>query len=136
MTERGSDRTVAGVLLSIIDDRGGIAVAALSDENGAFELRAPAPGRYVLEAKRIGLRQVRFPAFTLAEGIMTGIHYPTPVHLQPAYDTLGYGTGSFPVSEAVARRVVSLPLYPELPLESVDRVCEAVRGLRPRQGGV
>ena len=70
------------------------------------------------------------------QGIMTGIHYPTPVHLQPAYDTLGYGTGSFPVSEAVARRVVSLPLYPELPLESVDRVCEAVRGMRPRQGGV
>lgn len=68
VTERGSDRTVAGVLLSIIDDRGGVAVAALSDENGAFELRAPAPGRYVLEAKRIGLRQVRFPAFTLAEG--------------------------------------------------------------------
>ena len=70
------------------------------------------------------------------QGIMTGIHYPTPVHLQPAYGTLGYGAGSFPVSEAVARRVVSLPLYPELPLESVDRVCDAMRGLRPRQSVV
>lgn len=66
------------------------------------------------------------------QGIMTGVHYPTPVHLQPAYGNLGYGEGSFPVAEAVARRVVSLPLFPELSLESVDRVCEAIRSLRPR----
>jgi hypothetical protein len=68
VTERGSGRTLAGVLLSILDERGGLAVEALSDENGLFELRAPAPGQYTLEAKRIGLRQVRFPAFTLASG--------------------------------------------------------------------
>lgn len=68
VTERGSGQALAGVLLSILDDGGGVAVAALSDEDGLFELRAPAPGRYVLEAKRIGLKQVRFPAFTLAEG--------------------------------------------------------------------
>ncbi len=68
VTEIGSGRALAGVLVSILDDRGGVAVAALSDEDGLFELRAPAPGTYVLEAKRIGVRQVRFPAFTLAEG--------------------------------------------------------------------
>ena len=55
VTERGSGRTLAGVLLSILDERGGLAVEALSDENGLFELRAPAPGQYTLEAKRIGL---------------------------------------------------------------------------------
>src|SRR5208282_3598991 len=48
-----------------------------------------------------------------AEGIQTGIHYPVPVHLQPAYADLGYGRGTFPRSEAAAEQVLSLPLYPE-----------------------
>lgn len=68
VTERGSSQALPGVLLSILDEQGGVAVVTLSDENGLFELRVPAPGRYILEAKRIGLRQLRFPAFTLAEG--------------------------------------------------------------------
>ncbi len=56
--------------------------------------------------------------------IQTNIHYPTPVHLQPAYADLGYGPGAFPHAEALARRQLSLPLYPELPLESLDRVAD------------
>ncbi len=63
------------------------------------------------------------------QGIMTGIHYPKPVHLQPAYANLGYKAGDFPAAERVARRVLSLPLYPELPLESVSFIAEAIRGL-------
>lgn len=68
VSERGSGQALVGVLLSVIDDQGKVAVASLSDENGAFELRAPAAGRYALEAKRIGLRPVRFPVFALADG--------------------------------------------------------------------
>jgi hypothetical protein len=68
VTERGSGTALAGVVVSMLDARGSMAVAALSDEEGRFELRAPGPGRYALEAKRIGLRLVRFPDFTLAEG--------------------------------------------------------------------
>ncbi len=64
--------------------------------------------------------------------IMTAIHYPTAVHLQPAYHNLGYGTGAFPVAESAARQVLSLPMFPELPEESIDRVCEAIRDLRHR----
>lgn len=61
------------------------------------------------------------------EGIQTGIHYPVPVHLQPAYADLGYGPGAFPQAEAAAKQVLSLPLYPELPSQAVAQVAEAVK---------
>lgn len=47
-------------------------------------------------------------------GIATGIHYPIPIHLQPAYSDLGYGIGDFPTVEAQAGQLLSLPMYPEL----------------------
>ena len=62
-----------------------------------------------------------------AEGIQTGIHYPVPVHLQPAYADMGYKPGAFPQSEAAAKQVLSLPLYPELPFQSVAQVVEVVK---------
>jgi len=62
-----------------------------------------------------------------AEGIQTGIHYPVPVHLQPAYADLGYGPGAFPRSEAAAEQVLSLPLYPELSSQAVAEVAGAVK---------
>jgi len=62
-----------------------------------------------------------------AEGIQTGIHYPVPVHLQPAYADLGYGRGAFPRSEAAAEQVLSLPLYPELSSQAVAEVAGAVK---------
>jgi dTDP-4-amino-4,6-dideoxygalactose transaminase len=62
-----------------------------------------------------------------AEGIQTGIHYPVPVHLQPAYADLGYGRGAFPHSEAASAQVLSLPLYPELSSQSVAEVSGAVK---------
>jgi dTDP-4-amino-4,6-dideoxygalactose transaminase len=63
----------------------------------------------------------------LAErGIQTGIHYPVPVHLQPAYADLGRGPGSFPVSEEHAATVLSLPMYPELEPGLVEHVGRAL----------
>jgi dTDP-4-amino-4,6-dideoxygalactose transaminase len=47
-------------------------------------------------------------------GVESGIHYPVPLHLQPAYDGLGYGTGDFPVAERRAGRILSLPMFPEI----------------------
>jgi dTDP-4-amino-4,6-dideoxygalactose transaminase len=55
-------------------------------------------------------------------GVQTAIHYPVPVHLQPAYRDLGYGPGSFPNAEALAREELSLPIYPELSAEAAQRV--------------
>ncbi len=69
-----------------------------------------------------------------AEGIQTGIHYPVPVHLQPAYADLGYGPGAFPQSEAAAKQVLSLPLYPELSSEAVTEVAGAVKESRRARG--
>jgi dTDP-4-amino-4,6-dideoxygalactose transaminase len=58
--------------------------------------------------------------------IGTGIHYPAPLHLQPAYEKLGYGPGDFPVTERVATEIVSLPMFPGLRAEQQDRVVETL----------
>jgi dTDP-4-amino-4,6-dideoxygalactose transaminase len=61
-----------------------------------------------------------------AEGIQSGLHYPIPVHLQKAHEDLGYRPGDFPVSEAAARTVLSLPIYPEMTAKQVEQVVAAV----------
>lgn len=60
-------------------------------------------------------------------GIGTGVYYPTPVHLQPAYAPLGVKAGSLPVTEAASREALSLPMYPELSAADAGRVVETVR---------
>ena len=60
-------------------------------------------------------------------GIGTGVYYPTPVHLQPAYAALGVKAGSLPVTEAASREALSLPMYPELSATDAGRVIETVR---------
>jgi dTDP-3-amino-3,4,6-trideoxy-alpha-D-glucose transaminase len=66
-----------------------------------------------------------------AQGIGTDIHYPLPTHLQPIYRGLGYHEGDFPVSEQLAREVLSLPMYPELTPEEVAAVAATVRAFVP-----
>jgi len=63
------------------------------------------------------------------KAIDTGIHYPIPIHFQPAYCDLGYGKGSFPVTEACAQQILSLPMYAELTPASIEHVAEAIRHL-------
>jgi dTDP-4-amino-4,6-dideoxygalactose transaminase len=65
-------------------------------------------------------------AWLNSRGIQTGIHYPIPVHLQPAYADLGYRAGDFPVTESVAARELSLPLFPEMTASQVAAVAEAL----------
>ena len=63
----------------------------------------------------------------LAEaGIPTAVHYPLPMHLQPAYERHGRGPGSLPVSENLADRVVSLPMHPYLDESTLDRICDRI----------
>jgi len=76
---------------------------------------------YHVYAVRVQQRDSWRARFTEA-GIQTGVHYPIPVHLQPAYGDLGYGAGDFPVAEQVANEVLSLPMFPELTLEQVQTV--------------
>ncbi|BDC53149.1 glutamine--scyllo-inositol aminotransferase (plasmid) [Bryobacterales bacterium F-183] len=62
-----------------------------------------------------------------AVGIGTGIHYPIPLHLQEAYKGMGYQEGDFPVTERVAREIVSLPMFPQLRAEQQERVAVEVK---------
>jgi dTDP-4-amino-4,6-dideoxygalactose transaminase len=67
------------------------------------------------------------------QGIGCGIHYPVPIHLQKAYEFLGYSNGSFPVAEESAEEVLSLPMYPELTIGQLETVANALASLlRPR----
>lgn len=78
----------------------------------AYTVRAP---------HRDGCRQ-----HLVARGVQTAVHYPIPAHLQPAYTDLGYRRGDFPVSEAAAAEVLSLPMFPELRAEQIDVVVGAL----------
>jgi dTDP-4-amino-4,6-dideoxygalactose transaminase len=60
-------------------------------------------------------------------GIGAGIHYPDPIHLLPAFAHLGYRPGDLPVAEAASRRILSLPIYPEITEEQQGRVADVVR---------
>jgi len=66
-------------------------------------------------------------AFLRERGVQSLMHYPVPVHRQPAYASLGYERGAFPVAETSCATVLSLPLYPELGEASQDEVIQATR---------
>jgi dTDP-4-amino-4,6-dideoxygalactose transaminase len=61
--------------------------------------------------------------------IQTGIHYPIPCHLQPAFKQLGYRAGDFPHAEAQSQEILSLPMYPGLTQTQIERVISAIRAL-------
>ena len=75
----------------------------------------------VLTPRRDAVRQRLFEV-----GVETGVHYPVPVHLQPAYSHLGYAPGAFPNAEHRANSCISLPLSPEMSLAQQDYVMEAL----------
>lgn len=98
----------------------------LSGVPGVLLPHAADPGHvyhlYVVRVKdRDGARR-----FLQERGISTGIHYPIPIHLQGAFADAGYGPGSFPVTEMLAREIISLPMFPGLTDAEVDRVCGAL----------
>jgi dTDP-4-amino-4,6-dideoxygalactose transaminase len=59
-----------------------------------------------------------------ARGVHTAIHYPCPVHLQPAFAALGFGPGSFPHAERACERALSMPFFPEMTDEQVRYAAE------------
>jgi dTDP-4-amino-4,6-dideoxygalactose transaminase len=88
--------------------------------------RRPVPpphSRHVYHVYAVGLAQRDEAQKALqAAGIGVGIHYPVPVHLQKAYEDLGYGAGDLPITERLANQFLSLPIYAELQLEQVSEV--------------
>jgi len=86
-------------------------------------------GVYHLYVVRVQDREA-LQAHLAEAGIATGVHYPIPLHLQKAYQHLGYQRGAFPVTERVAAEIVSLPMFPQLSdtlqKEVVEKVVEFV----------
>jgi dTDP-4-amino-4,6-dideoxygalactose transaminase len=78
---------------------------------------------YMVRAKR----RDELHAFLNGQGVEAKIHYPVPVHLQPAARHLGYGPGSFPVCEDDCRNIITLPAHPYLRDEEVEYVIDQVR---------
>ena len=98
---------------------------------GVGDLRLPLairdrPSVYHLFVVRTAHRDA-LVEFLQRNGVQAGIHYAVPVHLQPAWEHLGYRQGDFPVSEAWARECLSLPMYPELTEAKLSRVIAEVR---------
>jgi dTDP-4-amino-4,6-dideoxygalactose transaminase len=78
---------------------------------------------YVIQVQK----RDKFRTLLEQEGIATGIHYPTPIHLQPACSHYGYHRGRLPVTEAATSHIVSLPMYAELTSEQRQKVINTVK---------
>lgn len=105
----------------------------LRDVPGVLRLPRPAPRGvpadpvwyvYLVEVER----RDQLAAHLAGLGVETETYYPLPLPLQPAFAHLGHAPGDFPHTEAACARTLALPLYPDLPLTAVDRVCDAIRG--------
>ena len=62
-------------------------------------------------------------------GVNTIIYYPIPIHLQPAYEELGYSIGSLPITESTCSQVLSLPIFPEITIQQQDHVIHSIKKL-------
>jgi dTDP-4-amino-4,6-dideoxygalactose transaminase len=60
------------------------------------------------------------------KGIETGVHYPVPLHLQPAYQFLELRPGALPITEAAATQVLSLPMYPEMTRQMIESIVDSL----------
>ena len=105
-------------------------VAALYDKLLSPSLDRPAVAKGVAHSYHLYViatdRRAEVINRLQAEEIGHGIHYPTPIHRMSGYRFLGYEPGSLPVTELAATRILSLPCYPELPSEAVERICAVV----------
>ena len=113
----GRRQALAAAYRDALHDVAGISMPATGpDRDHVFHL-------FVIRCRnRDGLRRA-----LETDGIATAVHYPIPLHLQPAFADVGYCSGDFPEAEAAAREVLALPLYPELSDEAVAFVCDRIR---------
>jgi dTDP-4-amino-4,6-dideoxygalactose transaminase len=110
-------RAIAGAYTQALDGVGDLRLPPVAPESEPawhlYEIRTARPDQLAL--------------FLDERGIQTGRHYPSPVHLMPAYAHLGHGPGAFPVSEALAGELLSLPIYPGLGDDRLGAVVAAIQ---------
>jgi dTDP-4-amino-4,6-dideoxygalactose transaminase len=107
--------------------------AALSEAISGSSVRPPAPpapgGDHVFHLFVVrSTERDRLRSHLDSVGIASAIHYPTPIHLQPAYAELGLGRGSLPVAERLASESCSLPIFPTISEAEIEQVAKAVTG--------
>lgn len=78
---------------------------------------------YVIETERRDELQL----YLKKHGIETGVHYPIPIHLQKAYENEKYKKGDFPITEEKAKKILSLPMFPELTKNEIILICKTIR---------
>ncbi len=135
MRLEGIQGAVLGVKLKYLDEWNG-----LRRQHAARyrELLAPLAGSFVLPREADYAEHVyhlfviqtaardQLQRYLSAAGVQTGIHYPVPVHLQPAYAALGHREGDFPRAESQSRSVLSLPMFAELTEQQLGYVADAL----------
>ena len=95
--------------------------------SGAIVPQRPAYGRHVFGVYTVRVKNRDTVRKVLADNkIASAVYYPVPLHLQDVYKSLGYQPGSMPVSEQVSHDVLSLPIYPGMPLAKVARVAQVL----------
>ncbi len=72
-------------------------------------------------------RRNELQEYLKSKGVGTGLHYPVPLHLQKAYEYLGYKEGDFPVAEECTKQILSLPMFPELTREEIEKVVSEIK---------
>jgi dTDP-4-amino-4,6-dideoxygalactose transaminase len=106
--------------------------------HGVEELQLPVSRELAEHAYHLYVVQVpdrdAVLSYLQENGVSAAIHYPIPLHLQPALKHLGYREGDFPVAEHSARHVVSLPMYPELTPEQIEGVCSLLAAAVKNEG--
>jgi dTDP-4-amino-4,6-dideoxygalactose transaminase len=106
------------ILLKSLESRGIIPLENQSNEGHVYHL-------YVIKLGELLAKQREVIQEKLAsQGVQTGIHYPIPCHLQPAYSYLGYKLGDFPQAEKLCTAILSLPMYPGLNRTQIEFVSE------------
>ena len=115
-TDNASRRRTAELYTDLLADVPVVTPSARPDVEHVFHL-------YVVEVDD----RRRLQDHLRAAGVATGIHYPIPIHLQTAYCSLGYRPGTFPVTERSAQHILSLPMYPDMPLTAIAHTAASVR---------
>ncbi len=106
----------------------------LSEIEGIITPKEAPYNKHVYHIYAIRVKNRDFLLKALAEKeIFCGIHYPVPVHLQKAYEFLGYKGGSFPIAEKCASEYISLPMFPELTKEQIEYVAASIKELMAKK---
>jgi dTDP-4-amino-4,6-dideoxygalactose transaminase len=90
------------------------------------EIRAEVESVYHLYVIQV-MEQQKFIEYLLDKGIQVGIHYPVPVHLQPAYKNRVRLARNMRVTENLTNKIVSLPMYPELSIQDLEKITNAIK---------